>query len=337
MLVLLKPGTPETTANDVMTRLRMAGLAVHRTDHDGQIRIAAIGDLSAVDREAAKTWAGVESTAKLAKPFKLASRAFRPHDTLISVGRATIGSEKIVIMAGPCSVEGEEQAFTIAERVAKAGATVLRGGAFKPRTSPYAFQGLGEEGLKILRRAADAFGLAVISEVMDTAQVGLLSRYADILQIGARNMQNYSLLREVGHTQKPIMLKRGLSSTIEEWLMSAEHIMAQGNQQVMLCERGIRTFETYTRNTLDLNAVPVVKELSHLPIIVDPSHGVGIRDKIAPMARASVAAGADGLIIEVHHDPDHALSDGPQSLYPDQFDSLVAQIRTIAGVVGRTV
>ena len=337
MLVLLKPGTPETTANDVMTRLRMAGLAVHRTDHDGHVRIAAIGDLSAVDWDAARQWTGVESTAKLVKPFKLASRAFRPYDTLISVGRATIGSEKIVIMAGPCSVEGEEQAFTIAERVAKAGATVLRGGAFKPRTSPYAFQGLGEEGLKILRRAADAFGLAVISEVMDTAQVPLLARYADILQIGARNMQNYSLLREVGHTQKPIMLKRGLSSTIEEWLMSAEHIMAQGNQQVMLCERGIRTFETYTRNTLDLNAVPVVKELSHLPIIVDPSHGVGIRDKIAPMARASIAAGADGLMIEVHHDPDHALSDGPQSLYPDQFDSLVAQIRTIAGVVGRTV
>ena len=337
MLVLLKPGTPETTAIDIMTRLRMAGLAVHRTDHDGRVRIAGIGDLSAVDWEAAKLWPGVESTAKLAKPFKLASRAFRPHDTVISVGRAAIGSERIVIMAGPCSVEGEEQAFTIAERVAKAGATVLRGGAFKPRTSPYAFQGLGEEGLKILRRAADAFGLAVVSEVMDTQQVPLLARYADILQIGARNMQNYSLLREVGHTQKPIMLKRGLSSTIEEWLLSAEHIMAQGNQQVILCERGIRTFETYTRNTLDLNAVPVVKELSHLPIIVDPSHGVGIRDKIAPMARASIAAGADGLIIEVHHDPDHALSDGPQSLYPDQFDSLVAQIRTIAGVVGRTV
>jgi 3-deoxy-7-phosphoheptulonate synthase len=337
MLVLLKPGTPEATANDVMTRLRMAGLAVHRCEHAGRARIAAIGDLSAVSPEDVGSWPGVESTEQLRRPFKLASRAFHPHDTVLSVGRAAIGAKAIVIMAGPCSVEGEEQAFTIAAAVAKAGATVLRGGAYKPRTSPYAFQGLGEEGLKILRRAADANGLSVISEVMDSQQVGLLARYADILQIGARNMQNYALLREVGHTQKPVMIKRGLSSTIEEWLLSAEHVMAQGNQQVMLCERGIRTFETYTRNTLDLNAVPVVKELSHLPVIVDPSHGVGIRDKVAPMARAAIAAGADGLMIEVHHDPDHALSDGAQSLYPAQFDELVAQIRTIAEVVGRTV
>jgi len=337
MLVLLKPGTAETVANDVMTRLRMAGLAVHRTDHDGRARIAAIGDLSAVTWDEVTSWPGVESTQRLARPFKLASRAFHPHDTIISVGRAAVGDVPITIMAGPCSVEGEEQAFTIAAAVAKAGATVMRGGAYKPRTSPYAFQGLGEEGLKILRRAADAHGLAVISEVMDSQQVPLLARYADILQIGARNMQNYALLREVGHTQKPVMIKRGLASTIEEWLLAAEHVMAQGNQQVMLCERGIRTFETYTRNTLDLNAVPVVKELSHLPVIVDPSHGVGIRGMVAPMARAAIAAGADGLIIEVHHDPDHALSDGAQSLYPAQFDELVAQIRTIAEVVGRRV
>ncbi len=337
MLVLLKPGTPESTANDVMTRLRMAGLAVHRTEHEGRARIAAIGDLSAVSAADVATWPGVEATQKLARPFKLASRAFHPHDTVISVGRAAVGGKQIVVMAGPCSVEGEAQAFTIAEAVAKAGATVMRGGAYKPRTSPYAFQGLGEEGLKILRRAADAHGLAVVSEVMDSQQVPLLARYADILQIGARNMQNYALLREVGQVRKPVMIKRGLSSTIEEWLLSAEHVMAQGNQQVMLCERGIRTFETYTRNTLDLNAVPVVKELSHLPVIVDPSHGVGIRDKVAPMARAAVAAGADGLIIEVHHDPDHALSDGAQSLFPHQFDELVRQIRTIAEVVGRGI
>ncbi len=337
MLVLLKPGTAEAAANDVMTRLRMAGLAVHRTEHDGRTRIAAIGDLSAVAWDDVATWPGVESTQRLGRPFKLASRAFHPHDTVISVGRTAIGAKAITIMAGPCSVEGEEQAFTIAGLVAKAGATVMRGGAYKPRTSPYAFQGLGEEGLKILRRAADAHGLSVISEVLDSQQVPLLARYADILQIGARNMQNYALLHEVGHTHKPVMIKRGLSSTIEEWLLAAEHVMAQGNQQVMLCERGIRTFETYTRNTLDLNAVPVVKELSHLPVIVDPSHGVGIRDKVAPMARAAIAAGADGLIIEVHHDPDHALSDGPQSLLPAQFDELVAQIRTIAGVVGRSV
>ena len=337
MLVILKPGTPEAVALDVMTRLRMAGLAVHRTEHEGRARIAAIGDLSAIEWGEAAQWTGVESTQRLTRPFKLASRAFHPHDTVIQVGRCAIGGTQIAMMAGPCSVEGEEQAFTIAEAVARAGATVMRGGAYKPRTSPYAFQGLGEEGLKILRRAADAFGLAVISEVMDSQQVPLLARYADILQIGARNMQNYTLLREVGHTNKPVMIKRGLSSTIEEWLLSAEHVMAQGNQQVMLCERGIRTFETYTRNTLDLNAVPVVKELSHLPIIVDPSHGVGIRDKVAPMARAAIAAGADGLMIEVHHDPDHALSDGAQSLYPHQFDELFAQIRTIAEVVGRRV
>jgi 3-deoxy-7-phosphoheptulonate synthase len=265
------------------------------------------------------------------------SRVFQPRDTLISVGRCAVGSDQLVLMAGPCSIESETQAFTVAEAVAKAGATVLRGGAYKPRTSPYSFQGLGEEGLKLLRRAADAHGLAVVSEVMDTQLVTLVARYADVLQVGARNMQNFALLREVAHAGKPVLLKRGLASTIEEWLMSAEHILSQGNSQVILCERGIRTFETYTRNTLDLNAIPVVKELSHLPVIVDPSHGTGIRDKVAPMARAAIAAGADGLMIEVHHDPDHALSDGPQSLYPDQFAALVDQIRTIAGVVGRKV
>ncbi|MCE9627363.1 MAG: 3-deoxy-7-phosphoheptulonate synthase [Candidatus Eisenbacteria bacterium] len=337
MLVVLKPQTPEATVADVGARLRMAGLAVHRTEHDGRVRFAAVGDLGAIDPKQVESWSGVESVAKLSKPFKLASRAFHPHDTVISVGRIAIGGPQIAVMAGPCSVEGEEQMFTIAKAVAEAGATVLRGGAFKPRTSPYAFQGLGEEGLKLMRRAADAYGLAVVSEVMEPDMVPLLARYSDILQIGARNMQNYALLRVVGHTEKPILLKRGLSSTIEEWLLSAEHIMARGNRQVMLCERGIRTFETYTRNTLDLNAVPVVKELSHLPVIVDPSHGVGIRNKVAPMARASIAAGADGVIVEVHHDPDRVLSDGAQSLYPEQFAEMVKQIRTIAEVVGRTV
>ncbi len=337
MLVVLKPGTPESSAADAITRLRMAGLAVHRTEYDRRVRIAAVGDSSAVDWAEVAGWSAVESVTRLSRPFKLASRAFHPHDTVISVGRVAIGGPQLAIMAGPCSVEGEEQVFTIAKAVAAAGATVLRGGAYKPRTSPYAFQGLGEEGLKLLRRAADAYGLAVVSEVMEPQLVGLLARYSDILQIGARNMQNYALLREVGHTEKPVLLKRGLSSTIEEWLLSAEHVMAQGNRQVILCERGIRTFETYTRNTLDLNAVPVVKELSHLPVIVDPSHGTGIRDKVAPMARASIAAGADGLIIEVHHDPDRALSDGAQSLYPEQFTELVKQIKTIAEVLGRTV
>jgi 3-deoxy-7-phosphoheptulonate synthase len=337
MLVILKPGTPETAAAGVLSRLRMAGLAVHRTDHAGRVRIAAVGEPGAVDWADVANWAAVESVAKLPRPFKLASRAFHPHDTVISVGRVAIGGPQLALMAGPCSVEGEAQVFTIAKAVAGAGAMVLRGGAYKPRTSPYAFQGLGEEGLKLLRRAADAYGLAVVSEVMEPQLVGLLARYADILQIGARNMQNYALLREVGHADKPVLLKRGLSSTIEEWLLSAEHVMAQGNRQVILCERGIRTFETYTRNTLDLTAVPVVKELSHLPVIVDPSHGTGIRDKVAPMARAAIAAGADGLLVEVHHDPERALSDGAQSLRTEQFAELVGQIRTIADVVGRRV
>jgi 3-deoxy-7-phosphoheptulonate synthase len=335
MLVLLQKGAGEAVASDVATRLRMAGLSVHRTDHDGHVRLGAVGDGAVVDWDAVRAWSGVASVSKIPVPFQLVSRAFHPHDTVISVGRCAIGSSQLALMAGPCSVEGEAQAFTIAEAVAKAGATVMRGGAYKPRTSPYSFQGLGEEGLKLLRRAADAHGLAVVSEVMEPAQVPLVARYADILQIGARNMQNYSLLREVGHAEKPVLLKRGLASTIEEWLMSAEHVVSHGNAQVILCERGIRTFETYTRNTLDLNAIPVVKELSHLPVIVDPSHGTGLREKVAPMARAAIAAGADGLIIEVHHDPDHALSDGAQSLYPAQYKELVQQIRTIAGVLGR--
>jgi 3-deoxy-7-phosphoheptulonate synthase len=337
MLILLKGGTPETTVADIAARLRMMGLAVHRTDHESRVRLAAMGDGAAADLEPVRGWPGVESVERFRVPFKLVSRSFHPSDTVISVGRCAVGSGQLAIMAGPCSVEGEEQAFRIAQAVSAAGATVMRGGAFKPRTSPYSFQGLGEEGLKILRRAADAFGLAVVSEVMDTQQVALVARYADILQLGARNMQNFALLHEVGHVEKPVLLKRGLAATIEEWLMSAEHILSQGNSQVILCERGIRTFETYTRNTLDLNAIPVVKELSHLPVIVDPSHGTGIRNKVSPMARAAIAAGADGLIVEVHHDPDHALSDGAQSLYPDQFRELVDQIRTIANVLGRRV
>ena len=337
MLLLLRSEVGEPVVNDLTSWLRMAGLGVYRTDHNGHVRIAALGEPGLVDWEQVKKFPAVESVTKIAVPFKLASREFHPHDTVITVGRCAIGSEQLALMAGPCSVEGEAQAFTIAEAVAKAGATVMRGGAYKPRTSPYSFQGLGEEGLKLLRRAADAHGLAVVSEAMDAQQVPLVARYADIIQVGARNMQNFPLLREVGHAGKPVLLKRGLASTIEEWLLSAEHVLSQGNAQVILCERGIRTFETYTRNTLDLNAIPVVKELTHLPVIVDPSHGTGIRNKVAPMARAAIAAGADGLIIEVHHDPDHALSDGPQSLYPDQYAQLVEQIRTIAAVLGRRV
>lgn len=336
MLVLLDKGLSEGAVGDIATRLRMFGLSVHRTEHDARVRLGAVGDIP-VDWDAVRRWDGVAEVTKIPVSFQLVSRVFHPHDTVIPVGRGAIGGRQLALMAGPCSVEGEAQAFKIAEEVAKAGATILRGGAYKPRTSPYSFQGLGEEGLKILRRAADAHGLAVVSEVMDTQTVALVARYADILQVGARNMQNYALLHEVGHAQKPVLLKRGLAATIEEWLMSAEHIVSQGNPHVILCERGIRTFETYTRNTLDLNAIPVVKELSHLPVVVDPSHGTGIRNKVAPMARASIAAGADGLIVEVHHDPDHALSDGAQSLYPEQYRELVDQIRTIAAVVGRGV
>ena len=337
MLVLLKNGVSEAAAGEVATRLRMFGLAVHRTDADGQIRLGAVGDGVPVSWDEVRGWPEIDSVRPIPVPFKLVSRVFHPHDTVVSVGRCAIGSSQLALMAGPCSVESEEQAFTVAAAVARAGATVLRGGAYKPRTSPYSFQGLGEQGLKLLRRAADAHGLAVVSEVMDSQLVPLVARYADILQIGARNMQNFALLREVAHAGKPVLLKRGMASTIEEWLMSAEHLVSQGGAQVILCERGIRTFETYTRNTLDLNAIPVVKELSHLPVIVDPSHGTGIRNKVAPMARASIAAGADGLIIEVHHDPDHALSDGAQSLYPAQYAELVDQIRTIAAVLGRNV
>jgi 3-deoxy-7-phosphoheptulonate synthase len=337
MLIQLRKGTSEASTALIAGRLRMAGLSVHRTDHEGRVRLAAMGDGAAIDWDDVRGWPDVEEVRKIPVPFKLVSRSFHPQDTVITVGRCAIGSDQLALMAGPCSIEGEAQAFEIAEQVAKAGATVMRGGAFKPRTSPYSFQGLGEEGLKILRRAADAFGLAVVSEVIDTQQVAMVARYADILQLGARNMQNYALLREVGHAEKPVLLKRGLAATIEEWLMSAEHILSSGNSQVILCERGIRTFETYTRNTLDLNAIPVVRELSHLPVIVDPSHGTGIRNKVAPMARAAIAAGADGLLIEVHHDPDHALSDGAQSLYPSQYADLVGQIRTIAEVLGRRV
>ena len=256
---------------------------------------------------------------------------------MVAVGDVRIGGDEVIVMAGPCSAESEQQVETVAAALAKAGAKLLRGGAFKPRSSPYSFQGLGEEGLKLLRAAADRHNLKLVSEVMEIGQIELVSRYADMLQVGARNMQNFNLLRELGKTRTPILLKRGISAMIEEWLLSAEYILSGGNTDVVLCERGIRTFERYTRNTLDISAVPVVHKLSHLPIIVDPSHGIGLRDKVAPMARAAVAAGADGLIIEVHPDPDHALSDGAQSMFPAQFDRLMAELRIIAPAIGRSI
>ena len=281
---------------------------------------------------------GVEEVLRISAPYKLASRHFRPEGSLIQLGKGVIvGGQHVVMMAGPCSVESEAQIETIADHVAKLGVRVLRGGAFKPRSSPYSFQGLGREGLELMRRAADKHDMLVVSEVMDQTQIPLMLDYVDVLQVGARNMQNYNLLKELGKIGKPILLKRGISATIEELLLSAEYIMAGGNYDVVLCERGIRTFESATRNTLDISAIPVIKKLSHLPIIVDPSHGTGRRDKVAPMARASVAAGADGLLIEVHHDPERALSDGAQALYPDQLAQLIKELQIIAPAVGRTV
>jgi 3-deoxy-7-phosphoheptulonate synthase len=280
---------------------------------------------------------GVREVVRISEPYKLAGRTFRAEDTVVDVGGVKVGAAEVIAMAGPCSVESAEQVATVAKSVAASGARVLRGGAFKPRTSPYSFQGRGEEALRWMRAAADENGMAVISEVMDARQIEMMMRYVDCLQVGARNMQNFDLLKELGKVRRPVLLKRGLSATYEEWLLSAEYVLAGGNSQVILCERGIRTFENYTRNTLDLAAIPVIKKRSHLPIVVDPSHATGRREKVIPMARAAVAAGADGLIIEVHNNPEKALSDGPQSLYPDQFDRLMGELRIIAPVLGRTL
>jgi 3-deoxy-7-phosphoheptulonate synthase len=290
-----------------------------------------------VDPAEFEVMAGVQQCHRIASPYKLASRAFRPSGTVVRIGDVEIGGPRIVVMAGPCSVESKEQIERCAGLVAEAGASVIRGGAFKPRSSPYSFQGMGEEGLKLLREAADRHGLLVVSEVMDLTQVPLVSAYSHILQVGARNMQNYNLLRELGAQRVPVLLKRAIAATIEELLLSAEYSLSGGNYDVILCERGIRTFETYTRNTMDISAIPVVKDRSHLPIVADPSHGTGRRDKVTAMARAAVAAGADGLLIEVHPDPDHALSDGAQSLEPGQFRELMRQVRAIATAIERTV
>jgi 3-deoxy-7-phosphoheptulonate synthase len=308
---------------------------VHRSTGVNQTVLGAIGDKRGIDTRNFELMDGVHEVLRITTPYKLASRTFHPQDTVVKIREVEIGGEAVVVMAGPCSVETPEQIEIIAAAVKKAGAKILRGGAFKPRTSPYSFQGLGESGLRMMRHAAEKEGLLVVSEVMEVAQVPLVAEYVDILQVGARNMQNFNLLRELGKIRKPVLLKRGMAATIEELLMAAEYLMAGGNYQVILCERGIRTFENATRNTLDISAIPVVKKLSHLPIIADPSHGTGRRDKVAPMARAAVAAGADGLIIEVHHDPDNALSDGAQSLLPAQFAILMEELRMIAKVIGR--
>jgi 3-deoxy-7-phosphoheptulonate synthase len=320
----------------VIAQLVEMGFDVHRSTGALRTVIGAVGGKSA-DPRLIELLDGVHEVLRITEPYKLASRSFRPENTVITVGDLRIGGDEVIVMAGPCSAESAEQVDAAAAAVKRAGAKILRGGAYKPRSSPYSFQGLGEEGLQLLRGAADRHNLKLISEVMDSSQIPTIEQYADILQVGARNMQNYTLLRELGKSKLPVMLKRGISATIEEWLLSAEYILAGGNMNVMLCERGIRTFESYTRNTLDISAIPVVQQLSHLPIIVDPSHGTGRRDKVASMARAAVAANADGLIIEVHCDPDHAMSDGAQSMFPAQFDRLMAELRIIAPAIGRSI
>jgi len=337
MVVVVEHNATEKDIEGIIKILHDFGFDVHRSTGVNQTVLGAIGVKPDFDTRQIELLPGVAHVYRITEPYKLASRSFKSEKTIINVGGVEIGGNNIVVMAGPCSVENEKQIFTIAENVAKAGAKFLRGGAFKPRTSPYAFQGLGEEGLKLMRKAADAFGLKVITEAMDSTQISLMEKYADVIQIGARNMQNYNFLKDLGKTKIPILLKRGLSATFEEWLMSAEYILSSGNKQVMLCERGIRTFETATRNTMDISAIPVIHAKSHLPIVADPSHGIGIRDKVIPMALAAVAAGADGIIVEVHHDPDHAKSDGAQSLFPNQFEEMMKKIRLIAEAIGRKV
>jgi 3-deoxy-7-phosphoheptulonate synthase len=337
MLVVMQQGATETQIQAVIDRLVTMNFTVHRSTGVVHTVLGGVGPVDDFDPAEFEVMDGVKECHRIVSPYKLASRSFRPGGTVVKVGNVEIGGGQVISMAGPCSVESGGQIERIAELVARDGARVIRGGAFKPRSSPYSFQGLGEEGLKLLRKAADRNGLLAISEVMEISQISLMSEYSDILQVGARNMQNFNLLRELGRIRKPVLLKRGIAATIEELLLSAEYIMSGGNYDVILCERGIRTFETYTRNTMDISAIPVVKKLSHLPIVADPSHGTGRRDQVLPMARAAVAAGADGLLVEVHHDPDHALSDGALSLHPAQFSELMSQLRIIAQAVGRSV
>jgi 3-deoxy-7-phosphoheptulonate synthase len=338
MIVAMQETATDEQIQQVVEHLIRMGFSVHRTTGERQTVLAAVGARVDFDTRNLEVLSGVEHVHRISAPYKLAGRSFRPQGTVIDFPNGVqIGGDQVVVMAGPCSVESREQLFTVAEQVAKAGARVLRGGAFKPRSSPYSFQGMGEEGLKLLREAGDHFKMLVISEVMEIAQIELMLPYIDIFQVGARNMQNFNLLRELGKVKTPVLLKRGIAATLEELLLSAEYIMAGGNYEVILCERGIRTFETYTRNTLDVSAIPIIKKLSHLPMTSDPSHGTGLRDKVPPMARASLAAGADALLIEVHHNPDTALSDGAQSLFPEQFAKLMDELRMIAPAVGRKV
>jgi 3-deoxy-7-phosphoheptulonate synthase len=336
MIIICEAKATEAQIHSVQLKIREAGLDVHRSDGTEYTILGVVGDRNRLDVGSVQMMTGVREIVMVTTPYKLASREFHPEDTIVRVGEAClVGGTDIAVMAGPCAVENEEQIEACAKSAAACGAQVLRGGAYKPRSSPYSYQGLGLEGLKLMRKAADRYGLAVVTEVMTIELIDTVAEYADLLQVGARNMQNYPLLTALGHAGKPVLLKRGLSATIQEWLMSAEYILSEGNPNVILCERGIRTFETATRNTLDLSAIPVIKHLSHLPIIADPSHGVGIRKFVSPMARAAVAAGADGIIIEIHPNPDKAMSDGPQSLTLDEFGLLMNRCRIIATTIGR--
>ncbi|MEW6001362.1 MAG: 3-deoxy-7-phosphoheptulonate synthase [Nitrospirota bacterium] len=339
-IIVLKPGATEEEIRRIVKKLEGHGLKTNISKGTERTIIGVIGDTSKIaeeEEDAIRVMPGVEDVMRILKPYKLASRDFKPEDTLINVRGNIIGGKRIHVIAGPCAVENKTMLVSIAEKVKDAGATFLRGGAFKPRTSPYSFQGLGQEGLQYLSDARARTGLPIVTELMDPRDIEVILKYTDIVQIGARNMQNFRLLLEVGSCDKPVLLKRGLSATIKEWLMAAEYIMSRGNQNVILCERGIRTFETATRNTLDISAVPLLKQRTHLPVIVDPSHGSGKWDLVAPMSKAAIAAGADGLIIEVHTNPEGALSDGEQSLKPDAFRKLMEELRPVVAAVGREI
>jgi 3-deoxy-7-phosphoheptulonate synthase len=337
MIIVLKPHPTPEVVEHVLERIAALGLTPHLSQGVSRTIIGVIGDEDKLQVQPLQAIPGVETVVPILKPFKLASREFHAEPSVFKVKGVRIGGGHLAVIAGPCAIEGESLLFEIAARVRRAGANILRGGAFKPRTSPYSFQGLGEDGLRILQAAGEQFGMPVVTEVMDPRQVEMVERYADILQIGARNMQNFDLLKECGRTRMPVLLKRGLSATVKDLLMSAEYILAEGNREVILCERGVRTFEDSTRNTLDLSSVPNIQGQSHLPIIVDPSHATGRPDLIPPMARAAIAAGADGIHIEVHSCPEKALSDGPQALVPDQFDRLMDEIRPLADLLGRSI
>jgi 3-deoxy-7-phosphoheptulonate synthase len=344
MLVVMQAQATEEQVRAVCQKIEALGYRPHSMPGAQRTAIGITGNKGEVEAGSLEEMPGVQEVIRVSKPYKLVSRDTKPDNTVIKFAAAnantqpvTIGGRELAIIAGPCGIESRDQAFTIAERVARAGAQFFRGGAYKPRTSPYSFQGLGEEGLQIMAEIRERFGLLIVTEAVDYESLDLVDQYADVIQIGARNMQNFSLLKRAGRARKPVLLKRGISATLEEFLMAAEYIMSEGNYNVVLCERGVRTFADHTRNTLDLSIVPAVQRLSHLPIVVDPSHGTGKRNKVTPLSRAAVAVGADGLIVEVHHDPDRALSDGMQSLYPDQFDALMGQVRQIAAVLERTV